>query len=728
MSETPNATPSGFHSDKQAAVDEFGRRPFAYRVAEVLTHQPLGDCLVVSVSGEWGSGKSTTLSYVQERLAELPCKVLEFNPWRFPGEERLLFELFDKLVKAIDVNGNVLTAWQRVAAVAERAIDPIASAGAFASDFNVPGTGGVLKSASTFLRTQLSTSIEKVKEQAIAYLEKEKMRVVVLMDDLDRLETDDLMSLLRIIKLVANLPNTSFVIAMDEDHVARTIGKRIGGGPGNGKLYLEKIIQVRLTLPSIPWSQMRTYALSLVQEVLSEAKQSLSIQENSRFHEIFDEIFAGQIRTPRAAKAWANALRFSIGILPDEVNTADLALLECARLNMLKLYSGIREYMPVAMSDNTAITRQVFGEASSTEPVILRLVECLGKLPAEEINIKRRALFRWFPNLQSEHWFSGPDDWERDRRICSKEYFWRFFTSTIPSDDMKDSEVILLLEQAARVESNSDEIIASLSAHLAKVYRATFLRKLAIFAQNYPAAAKPLALALAQIPNSKDEPVSALEEELETDTARACASLIEVVPQADRNTTEADCISISKNVIWSWEVRRLLYSKEENDLARKRGDTHHPSRILADRMLQELEDKHPFDHTAFNRHVWTVWHEGDRDRLKVTLQNRLETTPYIALHLLVAVCNTRTSPTPRPPERCFIWSEESLSRLEKLVEIHSITKALRSLPDLTAVQRMKTVDSVADRELSTPEELVEHYFHSLEAREEPTSQQKENIY
>jgi len=723
MSETTAPNTSGFHADKLSSKDEFGRRSFAHRVADVLVQQPLGDCLVVSISGEWGAGKSTTMGYVKERLSEVPCKVLEFNPWRFPGEDKLLFELFDRLVKTIDPDQKVLTGWQRFAAGAERALDPVSSVAGLAADTSLPGVGGTIKSLGDFVRSKLQATVEQVREQAINFLQKQNMRVVVLMDDLDRLEPDDLMALLRIIKLVADLPNTSFIMAMDEDHVARTIGKRIGGGLANGRLYLEKIVQVRLSLPVIPWSRMHKYALGLVHQVLVDTGLTLHLDERARFREVFDEIFALRIKTPRAAKAWANAVRFSLGVLPEEVNTADVLLLECARLNMPNLYSCIRLDVACAMSETMSVDRQILGEEFTVEPLIAKLMDCLGDIASDEKDHKRRVLLNWFPNLHGENWRSDAKDWERNKRLCSKEYFWRFFSASISTDDLKDAEVIRLINQAASPEVPLEAIMADISSQIAKESRTAFLRKLSVFGSKEAKALRPLSLALSQMPHGSVSSDEDLGDEAAAYTAGACASLIEAVQdEQERLRLEAECISTASNLMWAWEVRRRMRSADDEPRPSKPEDAHHPSSVLAKRMLSKIESNCPLEHYVFSKYVWAAWHDGDRELLRSVLKGLLAQRPSLALYLLSCVCSRRTSPTPRPPDRCFEWQgEKSLVSLEKLVELKQLTEVLESSPIKSANCENHEGESVSDRELSTPDELVSCYFASLEERKRNSS-------
>ncbi|MDD3654710.1 MAG: P-loop NTPase fold protein [Desulfotomaculaceae bacterium] len=60
---------------------------------------------------------------------------------------------------------------------------------------------------------------------------------------MDRLSTDEIVSIFRVIKAVANFPRTSYLIAFDKDVVVRAL-KRVQRVPGDN--YLEKIIQEKL--------------------------------------------------------------------------------------------------------------------------------------------------------------------------------------------------------------------------------------------------------------------------------------------------------------------------------------------------------------------------------------------------------------------------------------------------------------------------------------------------
>ena len=125
--ENPHAP---YNHDDHPEKDEFQRRGFAKRIVDTILAQPLGKCLVVSIVGPWGSGKSAVLKYIHDensrrQASEGTFQIAPFNPWRFAGEDSLLFELMDSLIKAIDPEVTILTGWQRIRESLSRFSQPI---------------------------------------------------------------------------------------------------------------------------------------------------------------------------------------------------------------------------------------------------------------------------------------------------------------------------------------------------------------------------------------------------------------------------------------------------------------------------------------------------------------------------------------------------------------------------------------------------------------------------
>lgn len=101
---TLQPTPLKFVADKPLSRPEedlLGHSNFAKTIAKGILEMTPPEGLVISINGDWGSGKTSVLNlieyYVQEFPAEANPIVIRFNPWWFPGYESLCHNFFSLL-------------------------------------------------------------------------------------------------------------------------------------------------------------------------------------------------------------------------------------------------------------------------------------------------------------------------------------------------------------------------------------------------------------------------------------------------------------------------------------------------------------------------------------------------------------------------------------------------------------------------------------------------------
>ena len=94
---------------KTHSEDILGRAAFAQSLADAVLSYNDKACLVTSIFGPWGSGKSSLINLVLERIeqcsllrpkAERPI-VVRFNPWNFSDQNQLTAQFFQQLSIAL---------------------------------------------------------------------------------------------------------------------------------------------------------------------------------------------------------------------------------------------------------------------------------------------------------------------------------------------------------------------------------------------------------------------------------------------------------------------------------------------------------------------------------------------------------------------------------------------------------------------------------------------------
>lgn len=534
------------------ADDKLNRAPFAERVAGVLRGQPKGSGLVVGIHGPWGDGKTTVLNMLRADLdVDGETATVEFNPWRFTDESSMLAGFFRALAEVVrtklTTKGELFAGCiETIGRYANVVDDRFGKAGEVA--------GKIAEASLEELRSRLS--------KALAEADK---RIVVLVDDIDRLNKHETQTLFRLIKACADFPNVSYVLAFDEVAVARSLGEQYGGGDeASGRAFLEKIIQVPLKLPIVMKEDLRLLCFQQLEQAISAAGIELTKEDMGIFVSGFERGISIRLDTPRSAKRYANGLMFALPMLKGEVNIVDLLLAEAVRTFYPAIYNIIRA--------NQAEFSGV--ESGNDDPrAVALLKQVVEALPAEEQEAIKAVLKGLFPRLSSAYggtqygtnWLSP---WAKAKRICSPDYCPRYFSYTVPKSDVRDSEMDALFTEAAKKHSSavSKDIVAYFTGGKAK-------RVIERMRQHEdstpPEAVEVLCVAIAanaiHIPNppslfSFAEPVS--------QAGILISHLIRRLPAGEQRVKRAKQVIGAADPLWfGGEVLRWLYVTDDTDKA-----------------------------------------------------------------------------------------------------------------------------------------------------------------
>lgn len=199
---------------------------------------------VISLTASWGAGKTSFFRIFQGWSEEqkLGYTFYEYNPWM--GKTKNLTEDFLNYLKSI-----IYTETGEL--IDSQANDYIASL-----YDNLPNNA-LTSSIPLFLKKEaISFQItkEKIRQKIeLAFLESTlkstkinfKNRIIILIDNIDRLTHKQILEILELVKDVADFPNITFVLAFDKKAVSTAITEELKTDPGH---YLEKIINDEFNL------------------------------------------------------------------------------------------------------------------------------------------------------------------------------------------------------------------------------------------------------------------------------------------------------------------------------------------------------------------------------------------------------------------------------------------------------------------------------------------------
>ena len=212
--------------------------------------------MTVAVQGDWGSGKTSFMMLIRE---ELEAKVLPvwFNTWQFSQfnlGDRLPLLLVSRLTAALGLKGiqadSIKSSLRtlggvlfRVGLSAANTVTGLDVSGAAEAAMH-SGEEDVTEAVST-----LKSRFQDCVKQALK--EKKKDRVVIFVDDLDRLAPARAVELLEVLKLFLDCDKCVFLLAIDYAVVSQGIRQKYGESLGmdKGRSFFDKIIQVPFKMP-----------------------------------------------------------------------------------------------------------------------------------------------------------------------------------------------------------------------------------------------------------------------------------------------------------------------------------------------------------------------------------------------------------------------------------------------------------------------------------------------
>jgi len=252
-----------FKSDqpiKSYKEDILGRRPFAQSLGNAILSYKEKDSIVIGLFGAWGSGKTSIINMALEHIDDLVSKnktddkkpiVIRFNPWNFSDQNQLITQFFRQLsvvLRRPDYADDAKKAGEKLETYA-KFFEPFAlipTVGPFASLLSKVFKN--LGSATKSWGDQKSNDLNAIRSELNELLGKQPHKIIVVIDDIDRLNNTEIRQIFQLIKSLGDFPNTIYLLAFDKDVVLNALKKV---QEGSGAEYLEKVVQLPFEIPLI---------------------------------------------------------------------------------------------------------------------------------------------------------------------------------------------------------------------------------------------------------------------------------------------------------------------------------------------------------------------------------------------------------------------------------------------------------------------------------------------
>lgn len=420
-----------------ADQDTLQRAQVAQRIARLIdeNHSPESS-VVYGLEGPWGCGKSSVIALITTFLTKFDenrWHVVSFTPWATSGTEGLLSEFFSALATVAPKSSNSKDLRGLISTYADIA-RPFAAL--------IPVAGSAVAEATRSLETRLSKPWNVAFEEIATELRTLGTPVLVVVDDIDRLQPGELFDLLKVVRLLGRFPGVDFLLAYDEQTLIETLQNpdQSNTSKARARAFMEKIVQYPLSIPPLLTSQIVKILDDGLTEILTLERVETSFDRN-RFGDIILSTMPSQLTTPRAIERFLAQVReqFRSHDL-NEMNDVDLILTVFLKVQFPDVFARLQSWKSELTRSSPSIAS--FGRREVEQPDWDQLFEVLDR--NEDRRDARAVLAVLFPATRAP----SPSR-AAPRRFAHPDYFDRYLAQAIPEHDVPDAIVSRAIEKAA---------------------------------------------------------------------------------------------------------------------------------------------------------------------------------------------------------------------------------------------------------------------------------------
>ncbi|MCZ6689607.1 MAG: P-loop NTPase fold protein [Planctomycetota bacterium] len=496
------------------AQDELEREKFAGGVARAISEWREDESLVLALYGPWGSGKTSVANLVKAHLESSgeSIRTTVFQPWQLSSAETLS-DVFYRQVGAElgrseskTTERRIKTLWRllgnstgHIRALSERLPKAMAPAVLFSGVLGIlvlrlPPTlfvlpaaeivaplllvvfflcalfGGALSLLETSFRLleEYYTWKEGSDDQSPADIKKKLRsalsegtgRVLVIIDDLDRLSEPETQRVIQLVKANADLPRLIYLLPFEREYVEKSLDACTSG---RGSEYLKKIVQVGLDIPTPPRHRVVEFWESQMREVLPELFHQSS-KEAERGSILIYKAILPYFENLRDVKRFVSGLSFHLGLFRAEVgievNPLDLTVLEVLRGFEPGVYRSLPRLRQLLITGRTSLFQSEQGKSrdkSIIEDLLNTSRVATKPLAGQALKGLFPAVALGFPGYSTDS--VTEEEAIREQRVCSENHFDRYFHLSVPDSEMSKVELEALVSALENHESLREELL-----------------------------------------------------------------------------------------------------------------------------------------------------------------------------------------------------------------------------------------------------------------------------
>ena len=279
----------------------------------------------IGISSEWGYGKTSFFDLLERHLNQDTNIIIKLNPWINHESKSIVKDFFNALSSRLsEYNSDISPVIKKYAELLVGL-----------------GNNNLNKVLNPLLKSySQNATVQAEFEQIDSVIKELDRKLIIFVDDLDRLYKEEIIQVVKLIRNSANFGNTVFIVAYDRNYVINAI-KDINNY--NPEFFLEKIFQLEIRLPNFEDHiiQKRIFDLLSPRVTDTDKTELLDILLNKKSSFDTNVFNSGTLTTLRDATRFSNSFLVAYSYLKGEIVLSDLLNLEVLRLKYPGVYKLI---------------------------------------------------------------------------------------------------------------------------------------------------------------------------------------------------------------------------------------------------------------------------------------------------------------------------------------------------------------------------------------------------
>lgn len=296
--------------------DKLNRSRFAINIAKKIVNYKQKDSITIGLIGTWGCGKTSIINMIKQEVQEINIDkpiIVDFNPWYFSGRKQLISDFFKILSENIGYGtsselknlGDDLKKYSKV-------LKPLALIPQLS--FIVEGITKVAEvtgEAVTSYCEQESCDVGKLKEKINSQLSHLESKIVVIIDEIDRLEDENIKEIFQLVRALGDFDNIIYLLSFDREKVCKVFS--------GGEEYIDKIINVPIYVPETSAETINMYFRDELNKIFKNRKDI----DFDYWHLINKTLFKNNFNNLREVNRFLNIVKFDSDDMVKDLNVVD---------------------------------------------------------------------------------------------------------------------------------------------------------------------------------------------------------------------------------------------------------------------------------------------------------------------------------------------------------------------------------------------------------------------